>query len=119
MFTFLVILILIIASLLILAVLVQNSKKEGLGNLAFGNNAGASQLMGVKKTSDLLEQITWGLVISLFVLTLASSLFLDQANQSGALTSSPNIDRAREQESLPNAEESNLPTPQSDSPDTQ
>ena len=49
MFTFLIVLILIIAGLLILAVLVQNSKKEGLGNVSFGGDAGASQLLGVKK----------------------------------------------------------------------
>jgi len=47
MFTFLVVLILITAGLLILAVMVQNSKKEGLGNSL--GDTGASQLIGVKK----------------------------------------------------------------------
>jgi preprotein translocase subunit SecG len=101
MFTFLVVLILIIAGLLILAVLVQNSKKEGLGNVYFGGEAGASQIMGVKKTSDLLEQMTWGLVIALFVLTLVTALFLNKKDAPGALQSSPNIDRAQECGTLP------------------
>lgn len=113
MFAFLDILILITAVLLILAVLVQNSKKEGLGNVYFGGGAGASQLMGVKKTSDLLEQITWGLVIALFVLTLATSLFLNKTGQPGALSSSPNVDRVQELDLLPGAAEQALPASQS------
>lgn len=99
MFTFLVVLILITASLLVLMVLVQNSKKEGLGNVYFGDT-GASQLIGVKKTSDLLEQITWGLVIALFVLTFATSFFLNKADQPGTFSSSPNISRIQERSKL-------------------
>ncbi len=112
MFTFLVTLILIIAGLLILAVLIQNSKKEGLGNVYFGGDAGGSQLMGVKKTSDLLEQITWGLVIAMFSLTLVTSLFINKTDQSGQLMYSPNIDRAQEYGTLPAAEDSNPSAPE-------
>lgn len=96
MFVFLVILILITSVLLVLAVLVQNSKKEGLGNAYIGGDAGASQLVGVKKTSDLLEQVTWGLVVALFSLTLATSLCLNKENGPGTFTASPNIERARD-----------------------
>lgn len=93
MFNLLVILILITAVLLILAVLVQNSKKEGLSS-PLGDSS-ASQLIGVTKTSDLLEQITWGLIVMLFVLTLSTSLFLGEAGDK--LLHSPNIERAQEQ----------------------
>jgi preprotein translocase subunit SecG len=110
MLTFLIVIILIVASLLILAVLVQNSKKEGL-NSPLGD-AGASQLIGVKKTSDLLEQITWGLVVALFVLTLASSFLLKKKNQSGALPLSPNINRAQELDVLPDVTEQDTPASQ-------
>ena len=112
MFTFLIVLILIAASLLILAVLVQNSKKEGLNNPL--GDAGASQLIGVKKTSDLLEQITWGLVIALFVLTLATSLVLTKTNQSGTLPSSPNINRAQERNRLSDELTPDLPASSSE-----
>jgi len=97
MFTFLITLILIVAGLLILAVLVQNSKKEGLGSPL--GNSGATQLIGVKRTSDLLEKLTWGLVIALFVFTLATSFFL---NRTADLPLSPNVERAQEQGALPN-----------------
>ena len=98
MFTFLITLILITSGLLILAVLVQNSKKEGLGSPL--SDSGATQLIGVKKTSDLLEQLTWGLIITLFVLTLATSFFL---NKTTNLPLSPNVERAQEQGTLPAA----------------
>ena len=117
MFTFLVILILIIAGLLILAVLMQNSKKEGLGHVYFGGDAGASQLMGVQKTSDLLEQITWGLVIAMFSLVLATSLFINREDRSKRFSSSPNIERIKEHGDLANAETPNPPASSTDSPE--
>jgi len=96
MFTFLVVLILITSVMLIVAVLIQNSKKEGFTN-PLGDT---SQLLGVKKTSDLLEQITWGMVIVLFVLSLGTSFFLNKRDDSGTLPSSPNIHRAQERSTL-------------------
>ncbi len=108
MFTFLITLILIVSGLLILAVLVQNSKKEGLGSPL--SDSGSAQLIGVKKTNDLLEQFTWGLIIVLFVLTLATSSFL---NKTTDLSLSPNVERAQEQGALPpiNAEEKSSSQP--------
>ena len=57
---------------LVLVVLAQNSKGGGL-NSTFGGG-GSNQMIGVKKTTDLLERITWGLAIALFVLTLATKV---------------------------------------------
>ena len=111
MFTFLIALILITAVLLILIVLVQNSQKEGFGNPL--GDAGASQLIGVKRTTDLLEQITWGLIVALFVLTLSTSLFLDDLGRAHKLLHSPNIERAQEQAPQPDAAQ-----PESEAPAT-
>jgi preprotein translocase subunit SecG len=116
MFVFLVILILITSVLLILAVLVQNSKKEGLGNAYIGGDTGAGQLVGVKKTSDLLEQVTWGLVIALFSLTLAASLCLNKESGPGTFTSSPNIERAQDHGELRDAAEEVPPAGHSEAP---
>ncbi len=62
------VLILIVAVLLGLIVLVQNSKGGGLSSTFSGQN----QYMGVRKTSDFLEKSTWTLAIVLLVLSLAS-----------------------------------------------
>lgn len=66
---FLSILIILVCGLLILAVLVQNSKGGGLSSTFASNN----QIMGVRKTADFLEKATWGLAIGLFILSLLSS----------------------------------------------
>lgn len=69
MYTFFSVMILICAVLLILVVLVQNSKGGGLAsNFSQGN-----QVMGVKKTADFLEKATWSLVVCLVVFCLAAS----------------------------------------------
>lgn len=69
MYTFFTIMILICAVLLILIVLVQNSKGGGLAS-GFGQG---NQLMGVKKTADFLEKATWTLAIALIVFSLLAS----------------------------------------------
>lgn len=63
------------AILLVLVILAQNSKGGGLSS-QFGGS-GASNMIGVKKTGDLLERITWGLTVVLMVLVLSSSILLD------------------------------------------
>ena len=62
------VLILIVCVLMILVVLVQNSKG---GELA-SNFASSNQFMGVRKTADFLEKATWTLAVSLLVLSLVS-----------------------------------------------
>jgi preprotein translocase subunit SecG len=74
---FLIVLILFVAVLLVLVVLAQNPKGGGLAS-NFGG-AGSSQLMGVKKTGDLLEKLTWGFVIALIVLALSINIYLKPA----------------------------------------
>lgn len=62
------------AVLLVLVVLAQNSKGGGLTS-QFGGS-GASNLIGVKKTGDILERLTWGFAIAIMVFSLASN-FVD------------------------------------------
>ena len=103
MYTTVIILIILVAILLVLVVLVQNSKGGGLSN-QFGG-AGSSQLMGVKRTGDLLEQITWGLAITLIVLTMSTSFLVLRPGEEGV--NSVNIEKAPDRAPLP----SNLPAP--------
>ncbi|MEN2282643.1 preprotein translocase subunit SecG [Algoriphagus sp. SE2] len=106
MFTLLITVILILAVLLVLVILGQNSK-GGVG-AAFGGSA--SQIMGVTRTGNVLEKATWFLAVSILVLSLASSAFYSgsQPNQ----FSSPNIESAKQQVVAPafGDNESLLPT---------
>ena len=76
MFTLFISLIIIVAVLLVLVILAQNSKGGGLSS-QFGG-AGASNMIGVKKTGDLLEKMTWGFAIAIFVLTLSTNFLLSE-----------------------------------------
>ena len=68
MYYIIIALILVICVLLAVVVLAQNPKGGGLSS-QFGAG-GAAQLMGVKRTGDLLEKLTWGFAIGLMVLSL-------------------------------------------------
>jgi preprotein translocase subunit SecG len=72
MFVFISILIVIIAILLVLIVIIQNSKG---GGLAAGFSS-SNQVMGVRKTTDFLEKMTWYLAGSMVVLCIVGAFFL-------------------------------------------
>ncbi|TVR73568.1 MAG: preprotein translocase subunit SecG [Marinilabiliales bacterium] len=69
MFTLISVLIFIAAVLLVLIVLVQNSKGGGLA----ANFSASNQVMGVRKTADFLEKATWTLAASLVFLSIIAS----------------------------------------------
>lgn len=97
MFTLVISLIVIVCVLLVLIILAQNPKGGGLSS-QFGGS-GASNLIGVKKTGDLLERLTWGFAITLFVLSMATNFIIP--SNTGTGLNSPNIDRAEEQQQTP------------------
>lgn len=75
MFNLVIVLIVLAAILLILVVLIQNPKGGGIAsNFSAGNN-----IMGVKRTTDFIEKLTWGLAIAIIVLTLSSGAFTKPA----------------------------------------
>jgi preprotein translocase subunit SecG len=69
MSTLLTVLILIVCLMLILVVLVQNSKGGGIAS----NFAASNQVMGVQRTTEVIEKITWALVGALVVLSIITS----------------------------------------------
>ena len=93
MFTAITILIMLVCVLLVLVVLIQNPKGGGIASGIIGSN----QLMGVKKTSDFIEKLTWGLAITLIVLCLAASFSIPKAEDrqvSGGSSMQEQIDNA-------------------------
>ncbi|MDD4588988.1 MAG: preprotein translocase subunit SecG [Parabacteroides sp.] len=78
MYAFISILILITSILLVLIVLVQNSKGGGLASGFSSSN----QIMGVRKTTDFLEKATWTLAGTLVVLCVIITAFIPKAGQS-------------------------------------
>jgi len=104
MYTLFVSLTIFASILLVLVVLAQNSKGGGLSN-QFGGGS-ASNLIGVKKTGDLLEKMTWGLAISVMALVLATNF---TSPGTGSSTDEL-LERAKEQQEVP------APAPRSNAP---
>jgi len=71
------VLIIIVSVLMVLIVLVQNSKGGGLAS----NFAGSNQVMGVRKTADFLEKATWTLAVTLLVLSLLASMTIPRGTK--------------------------------------
>lgn len=89
MYIFWIVLILIASILLILAVLAQNPKSGMAANFGASN-----QVMGVRQTADFLEKFTWGLAISIVVLSLIATMTMPSASIS---SSKSGVERALEQ----------------------
>ncbi len=77
MYTVITILIIITCILLALVVMVQNAKGGGLAS----GFVSSGQIMGVQKTTDFIEKLTWGLAVALVVLCLAASFALPTKEQ--------------------------------------
>ena len=75
MYSVLVILAIIVAIMLVFIVCIQESKGGGLAS----NFAASNQIMGVRKTTDVVEKATWTLAGVLVVLAIASSFFAKPA----------------------------------------
>lgn len=68
-FTILTVLIIIASVLLVIVVLLQNSKGDGMAS----NFIAGNQTFGVRQTADILEKITWGLVVFIFIVSIIAS----------------------------------------------
>ncbi|MBQ3555834.1 MAG: preprotein translocase subunit SecG [Bacteroidales bacterium] len=81
MATFITILIVLAAVLMILIVLVQNSKGGGLAS----GFASSNQIMGVRKTTDFLEKATWTLAATIVILSIASAAFVTTSTEKSSV----------------------------------
>lgn len=89
MFTLLISLIIIFTALLIVLILVQNPKGGGISGEF--SSSGATQMFGVQKTGDLVEQLTWGFSIAILVLVLATNFTLSDTTEA---STSVNVEKA-------------------------
>ena len=69
MYLLFVALIVLAALLMCFVVLIQNSKGGGLSS----SFAASNQIMGVRKTTDFIEKLTWGLAAFIVVISIAAA----------------------------------------------
>lgn len=97
MFTLITVLIFITCVLLILFVLIQNSKGGGLAS----NFQSTNQIMGVRKTNDFLEKVTWGLAGVLLFLCVISSAFIPREEIASQSAVQEQIEKAVDPTAVP------------------
>lgn len=78
MYILISVLVLIVCVLMVLIVLVQNSKGGGLSASFQSSN----QFMGVRKTTDFLEKSTWTLAVVLMAFSIIGSLTIPRGGES-------------------------------------
>ena len=105
MYTFVTVLVIITCVLIVLTVLVQNSKGGGLAS----GFSSSTQVMGVRKTADFLEKLTWGLAATLIVLSLFANFALPKK---GETESKSALQEKIENYTPPADIPTNLPPPQ-------
>lgn len=99
MYTFIVILILIVCVLLAVVVLVQNSKGGGLA----ANFSAPNQIMGVRKTTETIEKITWWMFGILLVLCLVATTLIPRSDAQTSLSSDLSVADATDVNAAPMA----------------
>ncbi len=97
MYQFVSILVILVSILLILIVLVQDSKGGGLAS----NFAASNQVMGVRKTTDFLGRATWTLAGALLVLAFVAVMVLPKQVVGGSEIDSVISEKAPQQTEAP------------------
>lgn len=80
-YTLFVILIILASILMVFIVLIQESKGGGLAS----NFSSTNSIMGVRKTTDLVEKLTWGLAAAMVILSVACAYVAPQAMGEGCV----------------------------------
>jgi preprotein translocase subunit SecG len=91
MYTFIIILITLIAILLTIAVLLQSGQGQGLSGGIAGNMA-ANSVLGARRTSDFLSKSTTYLGTGFLVLCLASNFFIERQSTGGSIITGATVE---------------------------
>jgi len=106
--TLLIILIILASIILAFLVLVQNPKGGGLAS----GFAGGANLMGVKRTGDLLEKGTWVMVVAIMVFSLIVNILGPSSGSGGRGLSEQINSAAPATPTFPSTDEAPAVTPQ-------
>jgi len=77
MYSFITILIILVCVLLGVIVLIQNPKGGGLNATMAGVG---QQLLGARRSTDIVEKLTWGFATALIVFSLSTAFFVTKGS---------------------------------------
>ena len=97
MYTSIVILVVLASVMMCLIVLIQESKGGGLASGFADNNS----LLGVRKTTDVVEKATWSLAAAMVVLSVLSVAFLPGTSSQGSVIMQTTEESAANPQNIP------------------
>lgn len=109
MYLLFIVLMVLAAVLMCFVVLVQNSKGGGLSS----SFASSNQIMGVRKTTDFIEKLTWGLAAFMVVISIAASYVVPSAAESSSVIMEQAV---KEQKTNPLNAPAGFAAPQTETP---
>lgn len=110
MFTFIIILIAIIAILITFVVLIQSGKGGGLAGIASGG--ATTQILGARQAPDVLEKATWLLASMFIVLCVLSNFAINRGEVQESVIQQRSEQQQQSQPVLPPAGQQELPQQQ-------
>ena len=114
MFTFLVVIIALIAFLMTVVVLLQSGRGGGLAGIASGG--ATRQVLGTRQAPDLLEKATWTLASIFIVLCILSNFFISEEQAESVIQQRATQGGTQQQQApLPPAQGEQAPLPGSGS----
>jgi preprotein translocase subunit SecG len=108
MYTTVLVLMVIVAILLVLVIMIQNPKGGGLSS-EFGG--AGSQMFGVQRTGDILEQLTWGFFAFIIVGALTAGVFMNKTGAAATEDNGLNVEKATARPNAPTATPAATGTP--------
>ena len=109
MFSFMVILIALIAAVLILIILMQSGQGQGLSGIASGG--ATRQVLGTRQAPDMLEKATWTLAAVFISLCVITNFFIDTGEQESVIQQRAQDNPAQQGQTPPGQGDGAAPLP--------
>lgn len=113
MFSFMVVLIAIIAAVLVLVILMQSGQGEGLAGIASGG--ATRQVLGTRQAPDVLEKATWTLAAIFISLCVITNFFIDRGPEESVIQQRAQQNQSQQEAPAPGAgQQQGTPLPNQD-----
>lgn len=109
MFSFMVVLIALIAAVMIFVILMQSGQGEGLAGIASGG--ATRQVLGTRQAPDVLEKATWTLAAVFISLCVITNFFIDRGQQESVIQQRATEGQTQQQAPAPGAGQQGQGTP--------
>ena len=96
MFSFMVVLIALIAAVMILVILMQSGQGQGLSGIASGG--ATRQVLGTRQAPDMLEKATWTLAAIFISLCVITNFFIDTGERESVIQQRAQDNPAQQQQ---------------------